>query len=146
MSGITGNVTNDRLVVVGPAGEATLVIKHMREVERDDDEPDCRDRVALELTFETTTPDNAKPAAYTVLHVYTRDSYDGQHRDVLEDSVVNEKLIAQVLAKVGRAAEAKDFVRGVAEWLPEFRPSIEVLLEQWDERNVPDGFPRDFVE
>lgn len=145
MQGIQATVTDDAIALTGPRGSVNLGIKSTVEVERNDDDPECRDRCALELTLETATPDDDSVSPRTVVYVSTHDSYDGEHRDVLEESAVNEKLIAEALERLGASGDAKDFVVGLAEWLPSFAPVLQVLIDGWDERYVPEGYPSDFV-
>lgn len=134
---------DESLRLTGPAGEVGLIVKHTREVERTEDEPNTRDRVALELAWTTAIPDAPEQVAdLTVLYVYTRDSYDDEHRLVLEDNVVNERLLAALRTQLGVDGTDLELVAAVGAALPEFAPSLDVLVATWDDRYVPNGYPR----
>lgn len=147
MKDVRATRTADSLTLEGPHSQrVTLRLKSSRQVERNDGDPDCRDRVALELSLETTDPDDPDSSAVlTMVYVYTRDSYDGENRDVLEDSVVNEKLVKALLAELGASGEAMGLVENLIKWLPEFRPSLQALLNHWEDRYVPNDYPRDQI-
>lgn len=145
MREISAQVTDETMTLSGPRGSVSMGVASSVEVERNDDDPACRDRSALEVSLETATPDDETVSPRTVVYVHTHDSYDGEHRDVLEENVVNEALIAEVLERVGAPGGAREFVGALAQWLPSFAPALQVLLDTWDDRYVPEGYPSGFL-
>jgi hypothetical protein len=61
---------------------------------------------------------------------------------VLEDNVVNERLLAALRSTLGLEGSDRELVEAFRTALPEYAPSLDVLLETWDDRYVPAGYPR----
>jgi hypothetical protein len=61
---------------------------------------------------------------------------------VLEENVVNERLLAALRSTLGLEGSDRELVEAFRTALPEYAPSLDVLLETWDDRYVPAGYPR----
>lgn len=131
MTALQATLNGSELTLVGPGGAATVAVASVREPEAGD-----RDRVSLELTMEVDVEGQPRPRI--LLWAYTHDSYDGEHRDVLEEGVVCKALIARVNEATGASVDVEGLLALVAGALPDFADVIACLRAELDSADVTD--------
>lgn len=121
--------------LAGPGGEVELRFASDVQEEANESDPKCQPRLAAEWCREVDV--EGEPRLRRLVFVATHDSYDGEHRVVVEDSVVCRPLVAALFAELGVSGEPLELVRRLAELQPELAAPLTTLAEG-GEANVTD--------
>ncbi len=119
----------ERAVTLSAPGQRDVVLSLAvrRVAEANGDDPACRDRVTAEWAREVDV--DGAPALREVMFAYTHDSYDGEHRVVLEDGHVSRPMLAAILADLGVTAAPEDLVAYLAPLHGDLGASLLALLD-----------------
>lgn len=126
---IQGVFDGAALTLKGPGGSVGLAVASARDREEGN-----RDRVALELTLEVDVEGTLRPRI--VLWASTHDSYDGEHRDVLEEGIVCTALLERINGAIGGSLDVEGLLGAVAAALPEFADAVACLRANLDSADV----------
>lgn len=108
----------------GPSGApVVLAFACERRPEANDEDPECKDRVLAEWAR------NVDGELKVVVFVYSRDSYDGTHREIVEDGRVCRPLVQGLLGDLGVSGTEQDFVAWLATQHPNVSSSLTALLD-----------------
>ena len=126
ISDIQARVEDRKVVLKGPGGEVELVFAVETVPEASAEDPACLPRVTVEWCRSVDVDGELR--LRQVVYAYTHDSYDGEHRLLLEEGWVSAPLASALLADLGVQGEPLDVARKLISIHPELRPSLEALL------------------